>query len=386
MKQYGIWAQLLLKRLLRKPFFWLTLFLIPFSVFLLQICFHPEDSAISVAISTEETHPATPLTKQVLEQLTEQSNTLITFSLCDSPKAVKNEILSGRAACGYVLPSDLEAALKQHEATGQPVIHSFTAKGSFVSSLMDEYLYGAIYDRFCFAILDAYFTEKLNLQDTEQLERYYQEQKFDASFFTFSYADGSENVMLNQTNPNYMLLPIRGLASIFVLLTTMMGALLWYEDRDANLFCWLSAKRQTMVSYLYLALPAILAGILMFASIRMTDIQTSLGNELGCLLLFLFAIVGFCLFLQALLPAHSLYLATIPFLVSGSMLFSPVFIDLAEYSSICSLLSGCFPTTYYLHAIHSSEGKLHLLLFGAFFTAIGLWAIKIRTPKGSKTL
>ena len=77
MKHYFTWLQILGKRLLRKPLFLFTLFLIPATVLLLRGSIHPKDSAIHVLLYSEES--AGKQTQDTIHDLLAQSNTIVTF-------------------------------------------------------------------------------------------------------------------------------------------------------------------------------------------------------------------------------------------------------------------------------------------------------------------
>lgn len=370
MKNYFLWLLMITKRLFRKPLFLFTLLLIPLTVLLLHASKTGQDSAINVLLYTDGDKDS--YSEEIVSDLMKQSGSVISFSRCDSPEEIRQEILSGRADCGYCFPKNMEQALAVYEEKGTPFIDAIYEGGNFSSALVQEMVFSSFYERLCFYILDTHVTDKTGLNVTNLLEQYYNANQIEESFFHFTYADGSENVLLNENKANYMLLPMRGIAAVFVLLSAMVGALFWYEDNQKQLFCWLSPYKKQVVSFFYMLIPTFLASVVGFCSIYLAGSQSSFPNECICMLLYVFATSCFCFFLNTVFPSLSLFLASIPLCIAGSLLLSPVFINLSAYNAGCKTLSYFTPVNYYLNSIYSTIGKERMLFFGLILLSISM--------------
>ena len=362
MRQYLCWIKMLCKRLLHKPFFLLTLLLIPLTVLLLSLSLDRGEAAIKVLLYTDAEPDASSI--QVMKELTETSNSTITFAICDSEKMIENEILAGRADCGYVFPADLEKALELFEKRGTPALTAYHTAEDATSSLVQEIIFGSVYDHFCFTVLDTHVTKQTGIHASDRLATLNGNRKEEKSFFDFQYADGTENTILNSKDPNYLLLPIRGIAAVFLFLSILTGGIFWYEDKENKLFCWLQPTREPFIRLLYLLIPGLLAGVTGFFSICLSGMGTFSLHELLSMGLFLFASIGFCWFLYGRFPKRAGFLACIPLFAGGSLLFSPIFLDLGTYSPACKVLSHITPVTYYLNSIHSASYRWLSLGFG----------------------
>lgn len=361
MKTYFLWVLMITKRLFRKPLFLFTLFLIPLTVLLLHASATKQDGAIHVLLYTDAENGS--YSEEIISDLLSQSGSVISFQRCDSPEEMRQEILAGRADCGYSFPKNLEQALVSYEKKGTPFIDAIYEGGNFSPALIQEMIFSSFYERLCFYILDTHVTDKTGLTVTDALEQYYNDNQIEQSFFRFTYADGSDNTLLNENNANYMLLPMRGIAAVFILLSAMVGALFWYEDDKRQLFCWLPWHSKQLVSFLYMLIPTFLSSMVGLCSIYLAGSQSSFANECICMLLYLLATSCFCFFLNTLLPSLPLFLASIPLCVAGSILLSPVFINLSAYNRGCKILSYFTPVSYYLNSIHSVTGKKRMLFF-----------------------
>ncbi len=370
MKTYFSWLCMITKRLFRKPLFLFTLFLIPLTVLVLQSSMAKQEGAIHVLLYTDADKNS--YSDNIISDLLSQSGSIISFDRCNSPEEIRQEIMAGRADCGYCFPKDLELALTAYEQKGTPFIDAIHQGGNFSPALIQEMVFSSFYERLCFYILDTHVTDKTGVAATNVLEQYYDNNQIEQSFFRFTYADGSENSLLTNNTANYMLLPMRGIAAVFILLSAMVGTLFWYEDDKKQLFCWLSPHSKQVVSFLYMLIPTFIASVVGLCSIYLAGSQSSFSNECLCMFLFLLATSGFCFFLNTVLPNLSSFLAAIPLCIAGSILLSPVFINLPAYNSGCKTLSYFTPVNYYLNSIHSIAGKKRMLFFALVLLAISV--------------
>lgn len=371
MKQLLIWMQMITKRLFRKPLFLFTLLLIPLTVLLLRVSIQEQDSAMHILLHTDA--PKDSLSGKIIEELLNSSGNMISFDRVSSKEDLENEILAGRADCGYSLPVDMEQAICEYEKKNTPFITAIYENGSFAPMLIQEMMYCSFYDQLCFAILDTYITDKTGQIATEELTTFYEGNKMEESFFDFAYADGSQNTILAEGNANYMLLPMRGIAAVFVLLAAMTGSIFWYDDHRHKLFCWLSHKHTQLISFLYTLLPSFFAGMVGLCSVYLSGSASSFGNECWCMGLYILATSAFCFLLTTILPKMILFLASIPLFVAGSLILSPVFISFASYNNGCRFLSRFTPVNYYLTSIHSVLGKKRLFLFFVIVLLAGIF-------------
>ena len=370
MKKYILWIYMITKRLFRKPLFLFTLFLIPLTVLLLHASANKQDGAINVLLYTDADQNS--YSQEIISDLLSQSGTVISFKRCDSPEEIRQEILAGRADCGYCFPNDLELALVNYEKKGTPFIEAIQESGNFSPALMQEMVFSSFYEKLCFYILDTHVTDKTGETVTETLKQHFEANQIEQSFFRFTYADGSENTVLTTNNANYMLLPMRGIAAAFILLSAMVGALFWYEDDKKQLFCWLTPQTKHLISFLYMAIPTFLSSLVGLGSIYLAGSQSSFANECISMLLFLLATSCFCFFLNTLIPNLPLFLTTIPLCITGSILLSPVFINLSIYNSGCKTLSYFTPVSHYLNSIHSIAGKKRMLCFAMIILVVSV--------------
>lgn len=363
MKTIYIWFTSIQKRLLRKPLFIFTLFLIPLFVLLLRFSLQEGDATFQVALYTSSTN-VDSLEHKIIQNLLDTPNTAITYHLFDTEEEIKEKVLRQEVNCGYIFPENLEEQLIQYEKTSTPVIKAFHNTSDFSYHIMDEILFGKLYKQLSFHILTSHVEEKQGTVDTTALHELRESYIFHNNIFTFEYFDGSQNLFISNSNSNYMMLPVRGIIAVLILLSGMIGTLFWYEDKENHLFSWMTTRKEKRISFLYILVPTCMACIIGFGSILLSGLNGQLGNEMICMVFYAFLVLAFCNVLKTLLPTKLLFLCSIPIFIVGSFIVCPIFINLTAGNPILLFLNKLSPVTYYLSSLYSVKYKFLLLLIG----------------------
>lgn len=378
MRKILTWTLLLTKRLLHKPAFIMTLFLIPFLVLLLQGSLQSGDAMLQVSLYTESSDPDS-LESVLIAKLAASSNHTVHFNVCNSISELQTDLRHNRADCGYVFPNHLELELDRHVKQNHAVITAYHHTGAMETLLLDEMVYRIIYEELAYDIVKQHIQDKKNIKADHRLYSFYQFYRQEESFIRFEYADGTGNQTLNQQKSNYLLLPIRGICAALILLAAMTGAIFWYEDHERKLFLRLSQSYQTILQFFYSLVPAVLAGICGFAAIALTGFAGQTMQEFLALVLFLAAVSSYSMLLRELLPDAKSYLAAIPLSVICSLLFCPVFADLSMALPMVKPLRMLTPVFYYLDSIYTVRARWELLCYSVVTFALALGIRRLRS-------
>lgn len=370
MKKYRIWFRLLNKRLIRKPLFLLTLFLLPVIVCGIRFSLADTDAIMRIAIYTPSQKNPDSLEQRITRELIDSSNHTITFYQCSSQEELYRDIEEKQASCGYLLPEDLEKKLQQYKNNSQPVLKSIRLSSEKSTRIIDEIVYSNLYTSLAFDLLLDHVTSKTGLHDPDTLKILYERYRKGEVFIEFQTESGNKNEILQDSNTNYMLLPIRGITATLLLLSGMTGTLFWYQDRNKNLFVWLRTHEKKTVRFLYLTVPVLMTWIPGILALWLTGISVNMISEALTMLLYLFTIIAFCNLLCVLLPKMNQFSAVIPLLTAGSLIVCPVFINLSGRFPAITYLEAVTPVSYYLKAAYSTEAKVQMLLFGMILTII----------------
>lgn len=370
MKKYYIWFQLLHKRLFRKPLFLLTLFLIPVIVCGIRFSLTDKDAILRVAIYTPSHNNPDSLEQKIARKLIDSSNHTINFYQCDSPEKLYQDIIENQASCGYLLPKNLEKKLQQYKDSNQPVLKSIRPSREKSTLIIDEIVYSNLYTTLAFDLLSNHVASKTGLHDPDTLKILYERYRKGEVFIEFQTENGNKNEILQESDTNYMLLPVRGITAVLLLLSGMTGTLFWYQDNVRNVFVWLQAQEKRTVRLLYLTVPVFITWIPGILALCLTGIAVNIISEVLTMLLYLFTIIAFCNLLCILLPKMNQFTAMIPLLTAGSLIVCPIFINLSNRFPGITYLETVTPVSYYLKAAYSAEAKVQMLLFGIILTVI----------------
>ncbi len=354
MKLFGTYFILWCKRLLKRPLFLFTLLLMPLSVIFLQNCHTKQDAVIHVAIFLPE-QSSDHILVELAQNMISLSNSAIRFYRCRTEASLRSDVAKGKAACGYILPNNLDTLLKNFAEKPSPILTAIRQEEDMRTRIVDEIILSKLYEPLSYYRLTNFLSKKQDISSKEKwIQDTYQKNNSSELLFRFEYANGDENFFLNNSHANFMLMPIRGMVSVLVLLCCLAGGLFRYSDRY-RILPHMDSRRRRLCYLLSLFIPGLFAGTAGLITIKMTGTLAAPAAEIPAMLLFVFCCMSLANLLYVLFTHLEFYLAAIPVLVIGSLLFSPIFINLEELVPGIELLSRLFPTTYYLTAIHSSS-------------------------------
>jgi len=361
------------KRLLKRPFYILTLFLLPLSVLFLKNCQTVEDAVLHVALYSPE-QGKDSAASDLIQEIELLSNTAVAFTQYHTPEALRGAVESGEVDCGYLFPENLDKGLKDYAESRRPFLTAIRIQEDFRTKIIDEIILSGFYRHLSYAILENFLQKKTGeIPEGGWLLGQYQKYCSNELLFQFEYVNGDADSMLNDAQANYMLLPIRGTVSVIILLCCMAGALLWYADADNPLFLMDQKKRRLayLLSLLVPSVPAAFAGL---AAIQIAGVSEGFLAELLAMLLFLCCCLSLVHFLLTVFGKREFFLAAIPVVTVGSFLFCPVFVDLAAIVPPFAVFSNLFPTSYYLAGLHSYRVFLPFMFYsGCLFFASFLY-------------
>lgn len=360
MKKNQIWFRLIFKRLMKNPVFLLTLLLTPVMVLGLRFSAGAGTSMLQVAVYVPK-GDSDRIEQQLSHQLIKSSQKAVTFYIAESEKNLRLDVTEGRAACGYILPEDLEGSLKEFTSSWKPALKVVRQKDELRTKIIDELVFSSIYDSMSYDILVEFIHKKTGKNISPEQKKYFEKYQKSQIFIEYQYADGSSNHIL-QKNQNPMVLPLRGVTAVLLLLSGMTGVLFWHHDKNNKLFDRLSKIERYAVGLLYLTVPVLPAGICGLTTIFLTGIPSAPHSELLTMVFYLLDIIVFCSFLRVLFPRKEWILAAIPVFAAGSLIVSPVFTDLSLLFPSLKYARLFTPVSWYLKGVHSTSGRLLMLV------------------------
>jgi len=383
MKKMLTWVWLFQKRILKKPMFQITLLLIPALLFLLLSFNQSSDSLVKVAICPGSDE----YSKNFAEELLDESNNVVSFYKCESEEQLRLDVIKGRAECGYVLPDDMKECLNEYEQGNvHGIIKVINKDYSISTKVVNEIIFGKVFSGTSYQILEGFMRDKQSENisvpgESEKMQELFSDYRVPQLMFSFEYADGKENELLNDDDNNYYMMPVRGLLSVLVMVSAMSGVLMLSDDERKGTWSMIKLSKRPGFNCFYIFMTVLLVALCSLIAIFFTGLSTDFFNEILLMGLYILLITGFCNLLRALIPNIYILCSIIPIWVLLSLVLCPVFVDLGNVIPEIRIVRLFLPTNYYLDAIYSSSMQLKMLIAAILTVAGGIAADSVRNRR-----
>ena len=357
MRQWAVRYFLWNKRLLKKPGFVLILCLVPLLAAGLRAVSHEESGLLHIALYTAD--PQDSLARQVIEKLQEDNNVLV-YHVCRTQEEAREMVRRGEAEAAWLFPEDLAQAIRSSAAGGgmKSVVTVVECWESLPLIFSREILAAALYPEFSYAVYEDYVRGDLGLEVTpEELRENYERNLIQGSFVQVTYLDGQ--VREDEEN-NYLLSPMRGFLSLWLVLCGFAAVLYRMEDERKGVFGRLGVGRRPLAALGVQAVLLLDGVILLLAACRATGIFVGLGREILAAVLFAACTGMFCTAVGLLAGDEKRLAACIPAALLGMAVFCPAFINLAHVGRVLQYL---LPPYYYLKSIHSNAYLIGMVMY-----------------------
>ena len=389
MKSGCVWFFLSCKRYLRKASFLLILLVLPAVTFFVKGLEEKEGQEVRIAVCVETADSkgtdgkTALLEEELLEALTKQEGDeedadgsgLFRFYECGSEEEVKAQVASRQAECGYVFSGNLRGKLD--EGDYKRCIRVYSAPSTVLADLSTEVVFAALmklYDREIF--LD-YVMEAQVLRDSggesgwggeafdggmepggaEGLEtlagELYDKWLASGSTFRFAYRyqnRGGQGLDSEGGTEAAGVFPVRGIVAVYLLLVGMYSAVMLGYDEEKGLFLPLSSGRRLVCRMAVLAAPVFLAALSALGALRTGGCFGDLAREFGVMGVYVLAVCGFSYGLKIICRKPQVVCCLIPLVLVGSLVFSPVFVDIRQFFPEWGWVEKAFLASYYLRA------------------------------------
>lgn len=352
-----IWFLLSCKRHLRRRAFLALLCLLPLAALALARLGGEEEREIWIAVcvtepETEEEKGEESLGERLMEELTRSSSPggMFRFYRCEKEEQLREEVASRRAECGYVISGDLERRLAQ--GNYRRAITVYSAPSTVAAGISQETVFAALaqlYDRTLFLdyVERGAAFEGLALS-AEEAEETYERWRENGSTFRFEYVyeEGGAGETGSSSAPP--VIRIRGLMAVLVFVSGLYGAVLLGEDEQRGLFLPLNPQERRLCALSCLAAPVVLSLLSGLLALAAGGELAGSAAETGRLLAYGMAVVLFSWLMKNITRTPRTLCCVIPFLVVGSLVFSPVFLDVGRFSQTAAKMGYLFLPWYYL--------------------------------------
>ena len=375
MKKILTWILLFQKRILKKPMFQITILLIPILLFLLFTFNKSSDSLVRVALISGNDEYSQNFVKDLLDS----SNHVISYYQCYDENQMRKDVLTGKAECGYIMPDDMPRKIAQFSSKKkQGIITAIVKKDSISTKIVNEIIYGRLFSERAYPVLKDFINEKqpdrLTSAEDEKMYDAFSKYLIEPLMFSFEYADGSKNDLLNNddSSHNYYMLPVRGILSVLILVSSMSGVLMLSNDDRKNTWGFIRLSKRPAFNYFYIFMSILPIAICSLAAIFITGISTNVLNEIRLMVLYTLLLTGFSSLLKALIKNIYVLCSLIPVTVLLSLIICPVFIDIGSIVPQARFVRLFLPTNYYLDSIYSGPAQLKMFILAILVSLLAI--------------
>ena len=386
MKKILTWILLFQKRIiLKKPMFQITILLIPILLFLLFTFNKSSDSLVRVALISGNDEYSQNFVKDLLDS----SNHVISYYQCYDESQMRKDVLTGKAECGYIMPDDMPRKIAQFSSKKkQGIITAIVKKESISTKIVNEIIYGRLFSERAYPVLKDFINEKqpdrLTSAEDEKMYDAFSKYLIEPLIFSFEYADGSKNDLLNNddSSHNYYMLPVRGILSVLILVSSMSGVLMLSNDDRKNTWGSIRLSKRPAFNYFYIFMSILPIAICSLAAIFITGISTNVLNEIRLMVLYTLLLTGFSSLLKALIKNIYVLCSLIPVTVLLSLIICPVFIDIGSIVPQSRFVRLFLPTNYYLDSIYSGPAQLKMFILAILVSLLAILKEMITARSG----
>lgn len=363
MRSVGIWFSLTCKRYLKRLSFLLILLALPAGTFFIRRAEKSGPQEIRIALCTADGEASEDsLEQQLLEHLTgegQERNTLFRFYLCDSEEQVKAEVASRKAECGYCISSGLREKLDEKDYKRS--IQVYSAPSTVLASLSTEVVFASLMELYGKEIFLDYIIEQETVEeaaasagtDSRQLEalarELYDKWMGNGSTFRFQYRQiGKGETPEGEGQPEVSVFPVRGLVAVYIFVVGLYSAVMLGLDEKKGLFLPVLHGKRRICCYAVLAAPVFLASLSGLGALASGGCLQDMKREIGVMGVYLGAVCLFSYGVKAVCRKPQVVCCLIPLFLAGSLVFTPVFVDIGQFFPAWGWIEGLFLPSYYL--------------------------------------
>lgn len=343
MKKLLVWAELTLKRVLQKKGFLLLIIALPLLGWFLSFWGSHQTSGVEVGLVTSHD----PVAKETIEELLSNEG-LFQFVRYDSEEDLVNAVVTRQLEAGFVF--DPELSMKIGQQDHRNLIRLVRSPSTVTHGMAGEVVFSEML-RAASPVIIADMVESGGLfpgreevivgKIVNRFEEY--DQQGGTFHFSYEFLDGKP-----VANAGIPLFPLKGLLAIFIMLTAWINVLSWYKDHSDGVYDAFPTNLRQAASLISIILPVliiILAGFLLLLVYYPLDQAL---KELVYLLLYGLAVSLFLFGAKIFFPSPIAYGTLLPVALLGSLVASPVFLDMSGYIEHLEILEKLFLPSYYL--------------------------------------
>lgn len=300
----------------------------------------------------------------------------INFHECNSEEEVIDRVKYRKSDTGFIIPADLTSRMEQDVTLG--AITCIDSPGSIMPSVGKEFVVTAFLQTYSFDILKDYtissgdFSDMSDSEIEKELFEYYNKYLISDQTFKFNFANEYEESKSISLVPELLIDSTEGIFALFIFITALAGTLMLYKDCSDGAFVLFKPLKKSILSYIDICTSSFICFIVVILGTIIGDFSDNIIMDITRGLGFVLLCSGICLIFKTLIPSATIFGASLPVFLIGSMLFCPIFVDVSAFIPKLTSLKYLFPATYYLNCVTFLSSTV-LLLCGIVLSIISIF-------------
>lgn len=375
MKKLLIWSELVLKRLLLKKGFIALILALPLLGGFAAYWGGRHTTGVEAGLLKS----ADPTASQAIDGLLANEG-LFHFILFQDAEAMLEAVKTRQLETAFIFAPDMTARLQRQE--NRDLIRLIRAPSTVTHGMAAEVVFAEVLEAASSVVLlrdivaeSGAFPAGEEAVSAEIITRYEQYRREGGTYrFSYEYLEGEP-----VTRSGIPLFPVKGLLAIFLMLTAWINVLSWYRDQEEGLYNAFSTSRRWLAGLIAVLLPVFIMTLAGFGLLLFVYPPNQALRELLWLSLYGVALSLFLYGAKLFFPTPIAYGALLPVALLGSLVASPVILDMSAYIENLAILEKLFLPSYYLGL--SAGGQTWAGLGLALLAALGL-AMSLLENKG----
>ena len=351
MKMAFTWFALFCKRYLRKKGIVISFLLLPVFSWLLGTHHGSEQDGIRIGVYLEKAEDGQAEEtaygwEQMGRQLTDALNTredirgIFQISLCESEEKLMDLVATKKLECGYVIPENLGELLRDKKA--KKAIKTYRSPSTVTGDLSEEVIFSVLANLYDRQLLMDY------LED-HHVGELYDDWYRNGKLFQFQYVYTKGNKIQEDIPADSGVFPVKGIIAVFVFVMTWYSGCMLEMDERKGLYGTLGPRERSVCQTAsFLALPMLTVAV-GFVSLAVGGVGNYGLLQLAELGTYSLVCCVYALLLKQLIRNEKILFCLIPLFIMGSLIFTPVFVDIGCWVPEIEWIGRLFPPYYYLH-------------------------------------
>lgn len=343
MEKLVIWSQLQLKLQAKRIVLWVEVIAMILLTLLVLHIHLPDNTNVQILLYSKDGDFA-----ELLMQRLEEKTGLFVFQRCDSQEKMRQEILAGKAECGFVLKDGMEEKIRRDE--WQDIVVCISSGGSNKTSVVCETFYQEMFSLYSEIFLEQQMEQVVEPEQLEEVIAYIKEQNSvyiqEKGVFDIVY-EGIETVD-GQEKPQREVQTIRGLVAVIIFLNMLIVRGEELAGRGEAYIKNLPQRERKYFLFCKYFMSSVVLAILSIIVFQMTGIGENIFWEAAKMIVFLAISAIWIIIVGGFIKKGTTYYGWICPIVVINLLLPPVFLDLVVYIPAIETLNWLLPIGIYL--------------------------------------